>query len=412
MNEVPRPVPGFPLLRDRKAMTRVAAVTVLFAVAGFVYGALAKPWYRPALTIVPVSAPKSLGIASLLGGEIGGIAAGMAAAGGASADAARIVAVLQSDSVTDAAIDKYDLMKRFGMKFRESAREEVWRRCEARVLPKPNLIQVSCEDTDPAFAQELVTFLAEHGNRVFRRVSRSSESEEVALPRGPRGRAPPAGRRERRKVREFQETHRLVDLDAQAKAVVAEVAILHNQRIRKQMELGYARTYTSPDEPTTRQLESQLSVVDEKLLDLETRPPPLRRRPAPPGGVCGVSRGNRPGMFPAATAVPQLRAEYEKLYRDRKVAEATLVYVLERLEGAKAAEARNVSTFQILDPASPATRKTRPFRSLILIGATFLGFAGSMIFEWWRAGGAANLSRLLRPQPTPSRDGQGARKAG
>jgi hypothetical protein len=55
-------------------------------------------------------------------------------------------------------------------------------------------------------------------------------------------------------------------------------------------------------------------------------------------------------MFPAALQVPKLRAEFEKLYSDRRVAEATLVFALERLEGARASEARNVSTFLVLDP--------------------------------------------------------------
>ncbi len=41
------------------------------------------------------------------------------AASAAGADAARIVAVLQSTSVTDAAIEKYDLKKRSGQEVRE-----------------------------------------------------------------------------------------------------------------------------------------------------------------------------------------------------------------------------------------------------------------------------------------------------
>lgn len=408
MKESLGPLPVLSVLRDRRAMRRVAAVTIAFAVAGFVYGLVAPKWYRPALTIVPVSPSRSSGFSNLLGSELGGLAAGMAAMGGASADAARIVAVLQSNSVTDGAIEKFDLMTRFGAKYQESAREEVWRRCEARVLPKPNLIQLACEDTDPRFAQELLSFLAERGNQVFRRVSRSSESEEVRFLEARAAELRQQADETAGKVREFQEAHQLVDLEAQARAVVTEVAALNKQRILKQMELGYARTYSSPDEATTRQLESQLSVVDEKLLDLETKQPRPSSRRAPGG----ASAGDKPGMFPAAIAVPQLRADYEKLYRDRKVAEATLVYVLERLEGAKAAEARNVSTFQVLDPPGLATRKSKPFRLLILIGATLLGFAGSLAFEWWRAGGRDAVGRVLRSRPPQSREGQDSSKAG
>ena len=91
-------------------------------------------------------------------------------------------------------------------------------------------------------------------------------------------------------------------------------------------------------------------------------------------------------MFPAALDVPKLRAEFEGLYRDRKVAEATLVFALERLEGAKANEARDVSTFQVLDPPTLPTRKSRPMGSAIVLGATLIGLGLSVVLEWWRTG--------------------------
>jgi LPS O-antigen subunit length determinant protein (WzzB/FepE family) len=90
-------------------------------------------------------------------------------------------------------------------------------------------------------------------------------------------------------------------------------------------------------------------------------------------------------MFPAALAVPKLRAEFETLYRDRKVAEATLVFALERLEAAAANEARDVSTFVVLDFPTVPTRKSRPKRLLILLLSTVLAVLGAVSWEWWRS---------------------------
>ena len=108
-------------------------------------------------------------------------------------------------------------------------------------------------------------------------------------------------------------------------------------------------------------------------------------------------------MFPAALAVPKLRAEYEKLYRDRKVAEATLVFALDRLEGAKASEARDVSTFAVLDPPALATRPTRPLQPLPLLVALGLvaGLVAGAALEWWRSQGHPGLAALkqaLKPR--------------
>lgn len=181
-------------------------------------------------------------------------------------------------------------------------------------------------------------------------------------------------------MREFQEKHQIVDLDTQAKAVVSSVASLQAQRIGRQMELDYARRFSTPDEAQSRQLAAQLSVVDDQLRDLEEVREPLAGSVAPGR----TNRNSGAGMFPPTLAVPRLRAEYEKLYRDRKVAEATLVFSLDRLEGAKAAEARDVSTFVTLDVPTLPTRKSRPSRLRIVLAAALLGAAAGFGREWWQ----------------------------
>jgi capsule polysaccharide export protein KpsE/RkpR len=359
-------------LRDRAAQKRIAAVVLAFAVAGVLYGVLAPKWYRSTLTAVPAQAQKSAGIAGLLGGDLVTLAAGLGATVGGTTDVARIAAVLQSTAVTDAVIAKFDLQRRYDVSYLENAREKLWDRCQVKTLPKPGLVQLSCEDKDPGVAQQLVAYFAEIGNEAFRRVSSGSASEEVRFLE----RRVADLRREADessvRLREFQEKHGVVDLDTQARAVMSSVATLRGQRIAKQMELDYARTFSGPGEPGTRQLESQLSVMDEQLRELEV----------PPAAPAGKKGGT--GLFPAALAMPRLRAEGEKLYRDRKVAEATLVFALDRLEGAKAAQARDVSTFVVLDPATLPTKKSRPRVLDSVVVAALLGLVAGLGIEWWK----------------------------
>jgi tyrosine-protein kinase Etk/Wzc len=249
-----------------------------------------------------------------------------------------------------------------------------------KTLPKPNLVQLSCEDHDPKFAQTLLLFFAETGNQMFRRVSSGAASEEVRyLERNVaelRRQADDVAAR----MREFQETHQIVDLESQARAVVAAVAMLSSQRMAKRMELDVARSYSSADEATARQLALQLSVMDEQLRDLEATRGSAREL----GVAGGADRKRRDGILPEALAVPKLRAEYETLYRDRKVVEATLVFALERLEAAKANVARDVSTFQVLDPPSIAERHSSPRRGKSVLLAAAVGFVAAVGFEWLR----------------------------
>ncbi len=376
-------------LRDRAVQKRIAVVTLACAAAGLLYGLLAPKWYRSVVTVVPAKSQRSGGgLAGLLGGDAAGLAAGFMEGALGGADGPRIAAVLQSIAVSDAVIEKFDLRRRYGEKYQENARDELWRHCDVKVLPKPSLVQLSCEDKDPKFVQAMLAYFADYGNQVFRRVSVSSASEEVRFLEKRVGELRQQADDAAARMREFQEKHHIIDLDTQAKAVVSSLAALNSQSITKQMELDYARTFSAGDEPTMRQLRSQLSVVEGKARDLQ--------EPSPDGGQPGERRkgrgkGSSADMFPAALQVPQLRAEFEKLYRDRKVAEATLVFALERLEGARANEARDVSTFLVLDPPTLPTKRSRP-RRLLIVGAFMLVALGAaFVYEAWKLDAIAAL---------------------
>jgi tyrosine-protein kinase Etk/Wzc len=391
--------PDISFLRPRAAQKRIAVVTLACVVGAGVYAFVAPKWYSSSVTVVPVKAPTGGGaLAGLIGGAAAGLASGFVESAMGGPDSARIAAVLQSAVVTDAVIDKFDLRTRYDQKYQETTREELWRHCSVKALPKPNLVQLSCEDRDPKFVQQMLAYFAEYGNQVFRRVSSSSASEEARFlekrVQELRQQADDAADR----MRAFQEQHRIVDLDTQAKAVVSSLATLNAQRITKQLELDYARTFSSDAESTNRQLESQLSVVGRKLRDLEV--------PTEPDGASSQrSTGPGRGMFPAALEVPKLRAEFETLLRDRKVAEATLIFALERLEGAKATEARDVSTFQVLDPPPLPTRKSRPKRGVIIAVFAVLGFGFAVGREAWSAG---TLQALLGMRSAAARAGAAA----
>lgn len=378
-------------LQDRAARRRAAAIVGAFVLAGVLYALFAPRWYRSMLTVVPAKQQKQ-GLSGLLSGDLGGLAAGLDVGGGA-ADVARIAAVLQSIVVSDAVIQKFDLRGRYREKYQETARDELWKHCAVKTLVKPGLVQLSCEDKDPRFVQQMVGYFAEYGNRIFREVNVGSATEEVRFLEKRVAELKQQSEQSAARMREFQERHGIVDIESQSKAVVSALAAINAQKISKQMELDFARSFSSGDEATTRQLESELSVMERRLRDLERS----SAAPLAAGGPTATGRKDR-GVFPAALDVPKLRAEFEGLYRDRKVAEVTLVIALERLEGARANEARDVSTFQVLDPPTLPTKKSRPKGSIVLISMTLLGLVAALGWEWWRSGqGRAALMGLLGP---------------
>jgi uncharacterized protein involved in exopolysaccharide biosynthesis len=367
----------FSFLLERAALKRGAIIAFAFALVGFAYATLAPKWYEATLTVMPARQQKAgfSGISSMLAGDLGAAAAGLDGALGG-AEVTRIAAVLQGRAVADAVIDKFDLKTRYGYPFREGTRKALWAHCGVKALPKPGLVELTCEDKDPRFAHELVSFFADYGNQVFRRVGVGSATEEVRFLEKHVAELRHAADESSARMLEFEQQHQIVDLDTQSKAVVSALATLNSQRISKQLELDYAMLFSAGDEASLRQLRSQLSVIDAKVRDLETVNDGVPKRTA--------GKRDSKGMFPAALSVPQLRAEYEKLYRDRKVSEATLVFALERLEMARANEARDVSTFVVLDPPTMPERHVWPKRLPFLVLGGVVGLFAAACLEAWR----------------------------
>lgn len=369
------------LVSTKRARVVLGACVALFLVPAVAYAVFAPNWYESTTLLMPAQR-KSPNLGSLLGAS-GGIAADVGSAlSGGGAGAERVASVLESALVSDGVIQKFGLQERYGERHMENARRALWEHCVARVLPKSGLVSVTCEDRDPKTAQAMLQTMADLGNDSFRRVGAGSSTEEVRFlekrVQELRDQADAVAQR----MLDFEQKYQIVDLETQTKAVVSSLAALRNQQISKELELEYARTFSSSDEATARQLRSQLSIVDEKLRDLEAPDDQPSNVEVEPGPARGASRKSAGKLFPSALAVPKLRSEFEKLIRDRKAVEASLFMQTQKLEAAKADEAREASTFMVVDPATLPSLRSRPKRGRLLAGSLFAGLFFGLAFLW------------------------------
>jgi uncharacterized protein involved in exopolysaccharide biosynthesis len=118
----------------------------------------------------------------------------------------------------------------------------------------------------------------------------------------------------------------------------------------------------------------------------------------PPGDSSSKASGQtaapqKADIFPPAMSVPKLRFELDQLYRDRKIHEADLLLLMQRLEVAKVNEARDTSAFQILDSPPMPTYKSRPRRARALASGLILGLLAGLVWVF----GPSSLRALWQP---------------
>jgi capsule polysaccharide export protein KpsE/RkpR len=350
--------------------TLVLACALVGVAAGVAYALVAPEWYAATLTVVPSQRAQdsaAMAMASKL----------PAALDTFQTDVQRIQAVLTSNSVADDVIEKFKLQDHYGTAHLEHAREALWEHCSASADRRSGVVALTCEDKDPKLAMEIATYFGDVGNKVFGRVSVSSAREERAFLEQQVQKARHDVDESSRKLREFQEQHKVIDLPEQSKAVISAMAQLKGEMLSKQIELSYLSGFSSRGEASVVQLQQQIGIMESKLKSLEDS-----QRVAPATGSGSAS------FFPDAMNVPELRFELEQLVREQKIQETVFSLMTQRFEMAKVDEARDTSTFQILDRPTLPTYRSRPSRRRFAILGLFAGLAlGStwiLAPAWWR----------------------------
>jgi uncharacterized protein involved in exopolysaccharide biosynthesis len=343
---------------------RILVCALLGAGVAIAYALLAPEWYSATLTVVPSQRSQesaAMTIAAKLPVGFDAVAT----------DVQRIQAVLNSTSVADDVIDTFKLDARYGTSHREQTRRALWEHCVTSVDRKSGVVSLTCEDKDPKLAKEMATHFGDVGNRVFGRVSASSAREERRFLETQVTKAQKDVDDASRKLREFQEQHKLIDLPEQSKAVISAMATIQGDILSKQLELSYLTSFSARTEASVMQLQQQLAIMEQKLHQLETDPTTTAA-----GSAAGSGAGSaNQDFFPGAMMVPALRYELEQLIRQQKIAETVYFMLMQRYEGAKVDEARDTSTFQILDYPTLPTYRSRPQRGKIVIGGLIAGIA-------------------------------------
>ncbi|HEX2691306.1 MAG TPA: Wzz/FepE/Etk N-terminal domain-containing protein [Kofleriaceae bacterium] len=340
----------------------IGVFALLGLVIGGIYSHMATRWYAATITVIPSQrSPRD-------GGVVAGLAFGPDAL---VTDVQRIKWVLMSSSVRDAVIDKLVLGAQYGSKDREHTREILAQRCSTSANKEAGLVALTCEDTSPELAAKLAKVFGEEGNRVFGSISVSSACEERKFLETQVEKIRQDLNEASRKLREFQRTYKIIDLPEQSKAVISAMAAIEGEILSKQLELSYIAGFSADSESNVVQLRHQLEALGARLRRLETTGDPRKS-----------------DFFPAAMSVPELRFQLDELVREQKLQETLFFAMTQRYETAKVDEARDTSTFQILDHPTVPLHPSRPNPTKLaeLSGMAGLAFAAAWILvpTWWR----------------------------
>jgi len=323
--------------------------------------------YTGRTTLLPPQQQQNL--AGLALGQLGALGALAGTAAGLRGPAEQFVGLMRTETIADRVIDALGLMQVYKTTFREDARRALASRTRVSVDRRDGLISIEVDDRDPNLAAAIA-------NRYVQELRRLGS--ELAITEA----------QQRRRFFEAQlemTRKRLAQSQAELQASGFNQASMRTEP-RATAE-NYARLRAE-----TEAAELQLRALRIGMTDSATE---VRRQIEVLSGLrARLAEAEKSAVVPGGPA-------YVNAYREFKYQEALFELFSKQFELARVDEARDGTLVQVVDPARPAERRSRPKRTEIVVTSTAAAAVLLVLFvlarrSWRRAvatsGGGSNAS--------------------
>jgi uncharacterized protein involved in exopolysaccharide biosynthesis/Mrp family chromosome partitioning ATPase len=369
------------LVRHR---TFICGLVVLTALATALFTLLQRNIYQSSATLMPLGASRS-GLAGALG-ELGGfLPPGI---GGKESPTDRLLAVLQSRTLATDVIEHSDLLHVLFVE-QWDAEQRQWRTTPAPTLQDAvrtlgGLVSIT------ASRQGVLTIAVTHHDAVLAAGIANAYVDalqralnENAFSLAKKNRVFIAAQLEKTRqdldsaeevLKQFEQTYKIIALDAQTKAAVEATAAIEGQIRAREVQLGVQQRLLTGASREVYLLQEELQALRVQLARLQNGLPSPRLVP----DHQAVAIENQ-AQFSFEQA-PEIKLRYARLQREALVQNKLFTLLAQQLEQARIEEARDETAFQVLDRALPPERKFKPKRSTTVMLATVVSaFVGIML---------------------------------
>ena len=338
----------------------ILTVTLACAAASVVISLLIPNTYWSETKLLPPQQNQS--VANMMLGQLAPLAALAGKDLGLKNPADLYVAMLQSDSVTDDLVKRYDLRKVYKSKYQVQARKKLRNNTEVSST-KEGVITVGVEDRSPERARDLARGYVEELQKLTSRLAITEAGQRRLFYEQQLKMAKDNLAEAEVKMRSTSEKTGLIDARTQAGAIIESVARLRAQIAAREVQLQAMRSFATEQNPDYVRVQQELIGLRAQLAKMEK-----------------TSQAGDGEIQIATKNIPAAGLEYVRAYRDVKYYETIFELIAKQYEIAKLDESRESSLVQVIDEAQVPERKYGPPRAIIVILSTFMGFCLVSLF--------------------------------
>jgi uncharacterized protein involved in exopolysaccharide biosynthesis len=280
-----------------------------------------------------------------------------------------LVSILKSRTVAQAVVERFKLVERYRVAYIEAAVEKLQESMLAVTTSVEGAIVVSVFDYDPKQAAAMAEFIIEQLDELAGKYGISQAgrqrvflTKQVELTKGDLAAAEDA-------LRRFQEKNQAIVLPEQTRGAIEAAARIKGEIIASEVQLQVMRSYATEANPDVMAVVRRLDELRRQLGNMQY----------------GEERGrvvltnDRKDIYVPPSRLPEVGLEFTRLFRNVRVQETLYTLLLQQLEQARLAEARDVPLVQVLDQPIPAERHSRPRLLLYTAIATAAGLLAAVL---------------------------------
>jgi len=299
-------------------------------------------------------------MASAAGDKLSGLASdalGLKSTGGL------FIGMLQSRTVQDRLISRFNLRQVYGMSSLKDARERLAINTSISEDRKSGIITITTAAKSPQLAAALAQGYVEELDHLTADVSTSAARRERMFIEQRLQAVKQDLDAASKDFSNFSSKNTAIDISAQGKAMVDAAARLQGELIASEGELSSLRQIYTGNNVRVRELKARVEELNRQLGNLRGTNASLERKDATPSDS---------STYPSIRELPVLGVAYADYLRRLKIQESVYEILTKQYELAKIQEAKEIPTVKILDAANIPEQKSGPQRiRMMFLGTSF-----------------------------------------
>ncbi|MFC1489856.1 GumC family protein [Candidatus Latescibacterota bacterium] len=269
--------------------------------------------------------------------------------------------VMKSANVSDAIIDRFNLIEQYGAVDRDGARLSL-KSLTSIALTKEGMIQIAVEDRDPEQAAAIANMYCSLLDSLNRVISQEAAAERGDFLKVQIDKNSEALDEAENDLTAYQMKTNALSPFQQQRIAISVSSELEMEIMRKESLLKeYKAKSFSDTHPLVKDLLSSINILEEQLDDMRY----------------GVSEDERQSLFMPLEDTQVLTLEYSRLVSRVDTLNQLRLLLEQQYEESQIQKVNPTSTVNVLDAATPPLHKSRPKRKLIVIIAA----AASLFFS-------------------------------